>query len=129
MLAKVSFNRTRSLVIAAIFTLGSLVAATANAALPPLALTESGIVVGQTANGVNTFLGIPYAAPPVSNLRWRPPQRYGFFPGLVLHASTFGSECTQLPTRTLRIATHLSSSRLGISATQWSRPFAKKPRH
>jgi para-nitrobenzyl esterase len=91
-----SFHRTRSLIIAVLFTVGLLGAASTNAALPPLALTESGLVVGQTANGVNTFLGIPYAAPPVGNLRWRPPQGYGFFPGFVLHASTFGSECTQI---------------------------------
>ena len=53
------------------------------------------MVIGQKTNGVNTFLGIPYAAPPVGSQRWRPPQRYGFFPKLVLHASQFGSECTQ----------------------------------
>jgi para-nitrobenzyl esterase len=62
---------------------------------PPIALTESGVVIGSTTGGVNQFLGIPYAAPPVGSLRWRPPKRYGFFPGFFLQATQFGSECTQ----------------------------------
>ena len=61
----------------------------------PIALTESGLVIGSTTDGGNEFLGIPYAAPPVGALRWRPPKRYGFFPGFVLEATQFGSACTQ----------------------------------
>jgi len=61
----------------------------------PTALTESGIVIGLRADGINKFLGIPYAAPPVGNLRWRPPKQYGFFPGSILQATNFGSQCTQ----------------------------------
>ncbi|MGD0416817.1 MAG: carboxylesterase family protein [Terriglobales bacterium] len=61
----------------------------------PIALTESGLVIGFRTEGMNAFLGIPYAAPPVGDLRWRPPKRYGSFPGLSLEATQFGSECTQ----------------------------------
>ena len=61
----------------------------------PVALTESGVVIGSTINGVNEFLGIPYAAPPIGSRRWRPPRPYGLFPGLVFQATQFGSACTQ----------------------------------
>jgi para-nitrobenzyl esterase len=61
----------------------------------PTALTESGVVVGRRTGTMNEFLGIPYAAPPVGALRWRPPKRYGFFPGHIFQATQFGSECAQ----------------------------------
>jgi para-nitrobenzyl esterase len=84
--------------IAAIYalTIGSAMSVSAHdSLLPPLALTESGLVTGLSVNGVNEFFGIPYAAPPVGALRWSPPKPYGFFHGLVLQATQAGSECTQ----------------------------------
>jgi para-nitrobenzyl esterase len=42
-------------------------------ATSPVQLT-SGLVVGTENAGVRTFLGLPYAAPPVGALRWRAPQ-------------------------------------------------------
>ncbi|MGC2493243.1 carboxylesterase/lipase family protein [Candidatus Binatus sp.] len=76
-----------------VVTLGSVLGASADD--QPFAFTQSGFVIGTTTNGVNEFLGIPYAAPPVGALRWLPPERYGFFPGFFLKATTFGSQCTQ----------------------------------
>jgi len=76
-----------------VVTLG--LALTASADDRPIALTESGVVIGLSVDGVNEFLGIPYAAPPVGTRRWRPPNPYGLFPGFLLQATQFGSECAQ----------------------------------
>ena len=35
---------------------------------------ESGLLQGTFENGVTVYKGVPFAAPPVGNLRWRPPQ-------------------------------------------------------
>lgn len=79
-----------------VVTLISVATASAdNSSHHPIAFTESGLVIGSTTDGVSQFLGIPYAAPPVGALRWRPPKRYGFFPKFVFLATQFGSECTQ----------------------------------
>ena len=59
--------------------------------------TTSGPVCGiasTTATGVNEWLGIPYAAPPVGNLRWQPPRPPAPWM-MTLPATAFGSECIQ----------------------------------
>jgi len=35
---------------------------------------DSGPITGKVESGISTYLGIPYAAPPVGNLRWKAPQ-------------------------------------------------------
>jgi para-nitrobenzyl esterase len=50
-------------------------------------------IASTTANGVNEWLGIPYAAPPVGNLRWQSPQPPTPWT-TTLEATAFGSECT-----------------------------------
>jgi para-nitrobenzyl esterase len=51
-------------------------------------------IASTTASGVNEWLGIPYAAPPVGNLRWKPPQPPTPWTA-TLQATAFGSECTE----------------------------------
>ena len=34
----------------------------------------SGTVIGEPGKEVNIYRGVPYAAPPVGDLRWKPPQ-------------------------------------------------------
>lgn len=60
----------------------------------PAIVTASGPLKGIIVGNISEFLGIPYAAPPVGNLRWTPPQPFGPWQGL-LDASTFGNQCTQ----------------------------------
>jgi len=60
--------------------------------------TESGMVEGKkTKDGkVEAFLGIPYAAPPVGDLRWNEPQPVSSWLG-VKKATKFGFHCMQGP--------------------------------
>jgi para-nitrobenzyl esterase len=60
----------------------------------PAIVTQSGPLKGVVVGNISEFLGIPYAAPPVGNLRWTPPQPFGQWKGL-LDASSFGNVCTQ----------------------------------
>jgi len=55
--------------------------------------TPFGSVSGFSSAGVDAFLGIPYALPPVGPLRWKSPQINNF--GAV-NASKYGSDCVQL---------------------------------
>ncbi|MGY1692956.1 carboxylesterase/lipase family protein [Geodermatophilus sp. SYSU D01105] len=59
---------------------------------PPVVDTEAGAVQGARAEGVESFLGIPYAAPPVADLRWRPPQPAAPWEG-VRPAEQYGNRC------------------------------------
>jgi para-nitrobenzyl esterase len=58
--------------------------------------TDAGIVEGFVAPGtsIRVFRGIPYAAPPVGDLRWRPPQPVPAWEG-VRSARDFGPRCMQ----------------------------------
>ncbi len=59
--------------------------------------TDKGKVQGKLSEDgqVRTFLGIPYAAPPVGSLRWKPPQPDAKWSG-VREATQFGHRCMQL---------------------------------
>jgi para-nitrobenzyl esterase len=60
----------------------------------PLVKTQSGIVEGKDDGAVHAFLGIPYAAPPVGKLRWKPPLPAAKWKG-VRKATEFGPHCMQ----------------------------------
>jgi para-nitrobenzyl esterase len=65
----------------------------------PTVTLENGILegthLGPAQNDV-AFLGIPYAAPPVGELRWKPPQPVNKWNG-ARQATQFGAPCPQLP--------------------------------
>lgn len=60
----------------------------------PRAKTRNGTVEGKTVGKNNIFLGIPYAAPPVGDLRWKPPQPAAAWSG-IRQATEFGFHCMQ----------------------------------
>ena len=55
---------------------------------------HSGPVSGKVEEGVSFFLGIPYAAPPVGEFRWRPPQEVTPW-AEVRNSKEFGPACPQ----------------------------------
>jgi len=79
--------------------LGALfLAAQAWAAVPGLGgivKIDSGWVAG-SGTTVRVYKGIPYAAPPVGDLRWKPPQPAKPWKGILL-AKTFPAMCPQAP--------------------------------
>ncbi len=73
-----------------------LAATTAGAAQQTTALVrvDSGQLQGVVEDGVVAYKGIPFAAPPVGELRWRPPQPVAPWTG-VRPAAEFGANCMQ----------------------------------
>ncbi|MCC7462652.1 MAG: carboxylesterase family protein [Gammaproteobacteria bacterium] len=58
--------------------------------------TESGVVRGVRAGDLVAFKGLPYAAPPVGPLRWKPPARAARWDG-TRAADVFAPACPQDP--------------------------------
>ena len=73
-----------------------VLAVTATAAAQTQVRTAGGLVEGAAVAGgaVRAFKGIPYAAPPVGDLRWKPPQPAAPWSG-VRKADAFGPRCMQ----------------------------------
>jgi len=61
---------------------------------PPVVRVDSGEVQGVADDGVVSYKGIAFAAPPVGELRWRPPQPAARWTG-VRQATEFGADCMQ----------------------------------
>jgi para-nitrobenzyl esterase len=63
---------------------------------------EQGLVSGARSDRIVVYKGMPYAAPPVGGLRWRPPQPGAHWSG-IRPATAFGAACLQ-PTGAANIA-------------------------
>jgi para-nitrobenzyl esterase len=61
----------------------------------PIVKTIEGPVQGSLNNGMNQFLGIPFAEPPVGALRWMPPKPHAAW-RQTLAVTTFGKTCPQI---------------------------------
>src|SRR5262245_61447774 len=62
----------------------------------PVVTVSSGVVRGARAGGIDRFLGIPYAAPPFGERRFRAPQSASAWEG-ERDASAFGPTAPQTP--------------------------------
>jgi para-nitrobenzyl esterase len=62
--------------------------------IPDVIQIGSGPIGGKVEDGVRSFLGIPYAAPPVGELRWKPPQAVAPWTQ-VRTSADFGPSCPQ----------------------------------
>lgn len=74
--------------------LAVLFAGASSYAAEPIVEAPAGAVAGQIEGGVRAFKGLPYAAPPVGPMRWRPPAPAPRWSG-VRDAGRFGPSCYQ----------------------------------
>jgi para-nitrobenzyl esterase len=92
-------SKQRTMHIAAVLA-GALLAATGSVSAAtdhagPMVRTTEGAVQGLTKDGMNEFLGIPFAVAPVGGLRWQPPQLHPAWTQ-TLDATKFGNTCPQI---------------------------------
>ena len=76
------------------------------AAERPIVKVETGSLQGVVEYNMQAFKNIPYAAPPVGDLRWRPPQPALAWRGM-RDASKFGGACPQQYIKNLSIGLEL----------------------
>lgn len=90
-------DTVRPLVLIFLSLLGAAVAqnrSVANSTFAEPVKVEDGLLKGTVEDGLAIFRGIPFAAPPVGDLRWRPPQPALKWSG-VRAADQFGRACMQ----------------------------------
>jgi len=83
------------------FWTGLMALSLAAGALPAMAqITQAtvtgGRIAGAAVDGLGQFKGIPFAAPPIGDLRWKPPQPVKPWTG-VRQTTAFGAGCMQDP--------------------------------
>src|SRR5579863_8311471 len=83
-----------TIIATGIFALGTALG-TAQAAIDDPVKLDTGLISGASASSdVRVFKGVPFAAPPVGDLRWRAPKPAAHWEG-VRKADQFGPVCMQ----------------------------------
>jgi para-nitrobenzyl esterase len=94
--------------------------------------TQQGKIHGKTINDgkVRAFLGLPYAAPPVGELRWKAPAPPVLWKG-VRSATAYGARCMQAPVFDDMVFQDAGQSEdclfLNVFAPATSKPMSKLP--
>jgi para-nitrobenzyl esterase len=66
----------------------------ASASATTVVRVDTGQLQGVVDDGVVSYKGVPFAAPPIGDLRWRPPQPAAQWTGM-RQATEFGADCMQ----------------------------------
>ena len=85
--------KIKKISILAVIILTALCVGQSFAKLKPVAI-ESGLVRGVEEDGLAVYRGIPFAAPPIGDLRWKAPQKNTAWDG-ILEAKNFQASCPQ----------------------------------
>lgn len=108
--------------LVAAIMLGPTVAPAQNAG--PTVAIDAGRLAGTVDEaGMRVFRGIPFAAPPVGDLRWREPQPVAPWTG-VREASEFGDRCQQSPFPATTPIGHSGMSENCLFLNVWAAPAA-----
>ncbi|MFJ7496125.1 carboxylesterase/lipase family protein [Streptomyces sp. NPDC097727] len=131
---EVAMHRLLTLIAAPLMTLAfTAPAARATGDSSPAVTTTGGQVRGTSRDGVQAFKGVPYAAPPTGERRFKPPQAVEPWSG-VRDATRFGAACVQPHAKIVPDGTKLSEDCLtanvwspGATTASGGRDGAKKP--
>lgn len=92
----------------------------------PIVHVQTGRIEGAVNNGVEQFLGIPYAKPPVGELRWQRPLSAQSWSG-IRQTTQFGPSCMQKPFAEDAVPLPNNYSEDCLTLNVW-RPEKRKPR-
>jgi para-nitrobenzyl esterase len=87
-------RKSYSVLLVAVLVMSMSYAQSQNPTSAPVVKIANGTLQGLDESGIRTFKGIPFAAPPVGNLRWREPQPVKNWQG-VRKADKFGPRAMQ----------------------------------
>ncbi|THD62726.1 carboxylesterase family protein [Phenylobacterium sp.] len=104
----------------------ALVAVAAPAAASDTVKVAQGALHGATVGDVTSFKNIPFAAPPVGDLRWRPPQPAKPWSG-VREAVDYGPMCMQMRQVTGQVNQSEDCLQLNVWTPAGFKPGAKLP--
>ena len=116
----------RTMIAAAVAALGLGAAAGPAGAAPDTVKVSGGELHGEVRGQVASFKAIPFAAPPIGDLRWRPPQPAAAWTG-VREATVFGPQCMQMRTGATQVNQSEDCLTLNVWTPATAKPGAKLP--